>query len=101
MPGLFNPVVGWTNESPAQGRLDSVVLTEACAAIGRRLVDLHLPSCRLYALMREGVRETSPSPVTVLRSNDILVLFGTQENLDKCVAFLLSERTQDAEPTLS
>ncbi len=94
-----DPVVGGANESPAQDRLDSVVLTEACAAIGRKLADLHLPDCRLHALVREGVRETSPSPETVLRSNDILVLFGTPENLEKCVAFLLSERTQDAEST--
>ena len=94
-----DPVVGGANGSPAQDRLDSVVLTEACAAIGRRLADLHLPGCRLHALVREGVRETSPSPETVLRSSDILVLFGTPENLEKCVAFLLSERTQDAEST--
>ena len=94
-----DPVMGRTNESPAQHRLDSVVLTEACAAIGRRLADLHLPGCRLHALTRADVRETSPSPETVLRSNDILVLFGTPENLEKCVAFLLSERTQDAEST--
>ena len=93
------PVVGRTNESPTQDRLDSVVLTEACAAIGRRLADLHLPGCRLHALVRGGVRETSPSPETVLRSNDILVLFGIPENLEKCVAFLLSERTQDSEPS--
>lgn len=94
-----DPVVGVANGSRAQNRLDSVVLTEACAAIGRRLADLHLPGCRLHALVREGVRETSPSPETVLRSNDILVLFGTPENLEKCVAFLLSERARDAEPT--
>ncbi|AEG31857.1 cation:proton antiporter domain-containing protein [Thiomicrospira cyclica] len=65
--------------------LHSVALTEGSSAIGKRLdeLDLEDDQVELNALVRDGERNLSPQPDTVLMPGDVLVLFGTQENLTK------------------
>lgn len=85
-----NPVLGGADEHPEWDRLHTLVLTEGATAIGRKVTDLDLAGCELKVIMRDGIRDTHPSPDITLRPNDTLVLLGTPDNLEKCTAGLLS-----------
>lgn len=63
--------------------LHSVVLTEGSSAIGKRIDELDLAKDEviLNALVRDGVRDSSPSKDTLLQLDDVLVLFGTDDHL--------------------
>lgn len=63
--------------------LHSVELIEGSSAIGQRLDQLKLEAegIVLNALVRHGERDLAPTPNTVLEQDDVLVLFGTTENL--------------------
>lgn len=65
--------------------LHSVALTEGSSAIGCQLdeLDLEGDQVELNALVRDGERQLSPQPDTLLMPGDVLVLFGTQEHLAK------------------
>ncbi|WP_029934631.1 cation:proton antiporter [Thiomicrospira pelophila] len=63
--------------------LHSVVLTEGSSAIGQTLSELKLEQDDLVlnALVRSGERNLTPDPETQLERDDVLVLFGANENL--------------------
>lgn len=65
--------------------LHSVALTEGSSAIGKTLSELELERDEvvLNALVREGERNLTPDLDTPLQPDDVLVLFGANENLRK------------------
>lgn len=62
-------------------RLHTVIVNEGGPASGLLLEELDLGSARLRAFVRDGKRDTSPSPATRLRGGDALVLFGSPAEL--------------------
>lgn len=63
--------------------LHSVALIEGSAAIGQRIRDLKLDEEKIVinALVRNGERDLNPDLNLVLQQDDVLVLFGTTEDL--------------------
>jgi CPA2 family monovalent cation:H+ antiporter-2 len=72
--------------------LRTVALTDGAAADGRRLDSLGLDDIDVMvtALRRDGIVGRHPLPETVLRTRDVLVLFGRPEDLEKSEAILLT-----------
>ncbi|MBS9403084.1 cation:proton antiporter [Halomonas sp. TRM85114] len=66
-------------------RLHSVVLHEGCPAIGQRLAQLYTENDQVSvtALVRDGQRNRYPAEDTEVQADDVLVLLGTQDNLEK------------------
>lgn len=65
-------------------RLHSIVIPEGAAAIGKTLGELNLESrgVDITAVRRGNVRGFDPSPDTLLETGDVLVLKGSEENLN-------------------
>ncbi|MFP5440829.1 MAG: cation:proton antiporter [Gammaproteobacteria bacterium] len=72
-----------------QDRLRSVVLPATAACIGQPLGSRLNDGVVVTALVRKGERRLTPAPDTVLAADDILVLFGTPEDLDRAERMLL------------
>ena len=72
--------------------LSPVVLGEDHAAVGRRLDTLDLESAGVLvtAIRREGIVGRHPLPETVLKKNDVLVLFGRPEDLERARTLLFT-----------
>jgi len=72
-------------------RLHAVSLPRAARAVGRRLGELGLEQSgvTLTAVRHEGVRTVHPRPDLTLSAGDVLVLYGTPENLEHAEAELL------------
>jgi len=68
-----------------QERLHSVVLSEGSPVIGQRLAQLDTESDQVSvtALVRDEQRRRYPAADTEVQANDVLVLLGTQDSLDK------------------
>ncbi|WP_331344977.1 cation:proton antiporter [Cellvibrio sp. UBA7661] len=64
-------------------RLRSLVIPDASPVIGHRLAELDLPSLAVTALVRQGVRQPSPAPSTLLQAGDVLVVYGNIEHLQQ------------------
>lgn len=64
-------------------RLRPVPLPDGSPAVGCTLADLALERVAVTALVREGNRQLTPPDHTELRPGDVLVLFGTAEDLDR------------------
>lgn len=66
-------------------RLYPVQLQAESMAVGKRLAELDLPSQGVVAtaLVRDGKRSLSPGPDTLLQAGDVLVLFGTPDELEQ------------------
>lgn len=75
----------------AADRLHSVRLPPGAAAVGRTLGELDLARDRVVvtALTRQGKRHTAPSADTSIEAEDVLVLFGAPEDLERAEARLL------------
>jgi CPA2 family monovalent cation:H+ antiporter-2 len=91
MGGFFR---GATDEKLAdseQPRLRTVVAGSSAACVGKTLGSLRLDllGTTVTAVRRTGTREVNPSPETVLKEGDVLVLLGTQESLAKAEIRLL------------
>jgi len=73
-------------------QLHAVTLPEQAHAVGRRLAELGLDEIGIAvtAVRRGGIRGPQPEPDTRLRSGDVLVLYGTPENLEHAERLLLS-----------
>jgi CPA2 family monovalent cation:H+ antiporter-2 len=84
------PLAGHRDEPEAE-RLRSVQLASGAAAVGRRLDELDLGRDRVLvtALLRRGQRQLDPPRDTRLEGDDVLVLFGTPEDLERAEARLL------------
>lgn len=72
--------------------LQTVALPADAAAVGCRLGDLALEESGVLvtAIRRDGIVGRHPLPETVLRENDVLVLFGRPEDLEHALATLIS-----------
>jgi CPA2 family monovalent cation:H+ antiporter-2 len=68
-----------------QPRLHTVTVGDSAAAVGKTLGSLNLAGIEVTvtAVRRTGTREVNPAPEERVRSGDVLVLLGTQENLGK------------------
>lgn len=81
--GLFGEMV------ERQDRLRTVVLPAESASAGQPLGAVVDDGVVVTALVREGVRRLNPGADTVLAGEDILVLFGAPEDLDRAERELL------------
>jgi CPA2 family monovalent cation:H+ antiporter-2 len=95
--GLFRGFFRGTSDgaeagsSPELPQLRSFVLPQGAHAVGRRLVDLDLPSfgVEVTSVRNRHVRSASPSPDTLLDVGDVIVLLGTESALAACEIKLL------------
>lgn len=62
-------------------RLRSVTVTEQSEAVGKRLGDIGIEGVTVTALVRAGNRTPEPPADTVLKTGDVLVVYGEMENL--------------------
>jgi len=73
-------------------QLHALKLPSGAKAVGRRLGDLDLENhgVAVTAVRRGGIRGPQPHQDTRLQSGDVLVLYGTPENLERARAELLA-----------
>ena len=71
--------------------LRTVTLPPAAYGVGRTLKDLGLDAGRVVvnALRRDGIVGRDPDPATLLREGDVVVLFGSAEDLEQAESRLL------------
>jgi len=74
--------------------LNPVELTDEHAAVGHVLGALGLEEAGIMvtAIRRDGIVGRNPLPETVLKKNDVLVLFGRPEDLERARTLLLTGR---------
>ncbi len=94
----------WSSSEPGEDlyspRLRSIPLGDTAFALGRRLSELRLESLSVQvdAVRRHGIRGREPSPETLLRPGDVLVLFGRPEDLARAERFVLGGSQTDPNP---
>ena len=73
-------------------QLQTLTLPEGAAAVGRSLAELRLPDAGILvtAIRRHGIVGRQPNADTVLKQDDVLVLYGTPESLEGAETLLLS-----------
>lgn len=73
-------------------QLQTLTLPEGAAAVGRSLAELRLPDAGILitAIRRQGIVGRQPNANTVLKQEDVLVLYGTPESLERAETLLLS-----------
>ena len=71
--------------------LRTVTLPPAAYGVGRTLKDLGFDSGKVAvnAVRRDGIVGRDPDPTTLLREGDVVVLFGTAEDLERAESRLL------------
>jgi len=71
--------------------LRTVTLPPAAFGVGRTLKDLGLDggNVAVNAVRRDGIVGREPDPTTLLREGDVVVLFGTAEDLERAESRLL------------
>jgi len=62
-------------------RLHPVLLPPRSSAVGRLLRELTLPGVSIAALVRDGQRRPDPPGDVLLEAGDVLVLFGSDQNV--------------------
>jgi K+:H+ antiporter len=72
-------------------QLYTVILNSGAHAIGKRIGELNLKAAKVVvtALRREGVVGRQPSADTILKQDDVMVLWGTPEDLENAEEILL------------
>jgi monovalent cation:H+ antiporter-2, CPA2 family len=70
-------------------RLRPLRLREGCGAVGKTLAELPLEGVIITALARDGRREINPPADTLLAADDVIVLFGTPQDLARAQQALL------------
>jgi len=72
-------------------QLQTLTLPEGAAAVGRSLAELRLPDAGILvtAIRRQGIVGRQPNADTVLKQDDVLVLYGTPESLEGAETLLL------------
>lgn len=72
-------------------RLHAVTLPKGASAVGRKLAELELESIpvTVTAVRHEGVRSVRPTPDLTLATGDVLVLYGTPQDLERAETKLL------------
>jgi CPA2 family monovalent cation:H+ antiporter-2 len=73
-------------------QLQTLTLPEGAVAVGRSLAELRLPDAGILvtAIRRHGIVGRQPNANTVLKQDDVLVLYGTPESLERAETLLLS-----------
>ena len=81
-------------EHALRQQLRTVVLPPGAVAVGRSIGELGLDhgKVRVTALRRDGILGRDPDPGTQLREGDVLVLWGTSEDLERGENRLLAGR---------
>ncbi len=89
--GYFHGVTDVEVADVDQPRLRTLVVGPDAACVGKTLawVGLDAMDVQVTAVRRKHSREVNPSPETVLRAGDVLVLLGSQERLAKAEIRLL------------
>lgn len=79
-------------EHTLRGELRTLALPPRARAVGKTIgeLNLHEIEVEITAIRRDGIVGRYPSPDTVLRGNDMLVLHGTPEALDRAEEKLLT-----------
>lgn len=77
-----------------RAELQTVTLPAEVAAVGRRLNELGLEACGVIvtAIRRDGIVGRHPLPDTLLREQDVLILFGRPEDLELALKVLFASR---------
>ncbi len=77
-----------------QAELQTVTLPAEAAAVGRSLAELDLErhGVVVTAIRRDGIVGRNPVPDTLLREQDVLVLFGRPEDLEHALGLLFTSR---------
>lgn len=77
-----------------QSELQTVTLPAEAAAVGRSLAELDLErhGVTVTAIRRDGIVGRNPLPDTLLREQDVLVLFGRPEDLEHALGLLFTAR---------
>ena len=70
-------------------RLRPVVLPSDSPVVGRALGELDLDGIVITALVRRGERQLKPARETRLETGDVLVLFGSPDDLQRAERALL------------
>lgn len=72
-------------------RLHAVTLPPGAAAVGKSIAELGLEQCSvtITAVRHEGVRSVRPTPELILSNNDVLVMYGTPQDLERAETRLL------------
>jgi monovalent cation:H+ antiporter-2, CPA2 family len=76
-------------EAQTADRLQPVVLQDDSPAVGRRLGELALEGVIVTALARDGRRQVGPGPEIELSAQDVVVLFGSPDDLQRAESVLL------------
>jgi CPA2 family monovalent cation:H+ antiporter-2 len=78
-------------DHPLRQQLRTVVLPPGARAVGQTLRELGLDHgpVRVNALRRDGIVGRSPDPATRLREGDVVILWGTPEDLEQQESRLL------------
>ncbi len=73
-------------------QLQTLTLSAGATAVGRTLADLRLPDSGILvtAIRRQGIVGRQPRGDTVLKKEDVLVLYGTPESLERAESLLLT-----------
>lgn len=79
-------------------RLLPIVVTSDSSAVGQPLGAIELDGVVVTALVREGHRHLSPALDTVLEAGDVLVLFGSSDDLRAAKRRLLESATRIVPP---
>jgi monovalent cation:H+ antiporter-2, CPA2 family len=80
---LGNSTYAAIQEGHRADRLRPILLPSDSSAVGRTLEELTLPGVLIAALVRKGQRQLSPSSETKLEADDVIVLFGSPEDLQR------------------
>ena len=88
-PGQDIAATHWEGGSE---HLRVIALPEGCHALGRTLAELGLESenVMVTAIQRSGIRGLYPEPDTRLRTDDVLVIYGTPAELERAEQLLLT-----------
>jgi CPA2 family monovalent cation:H+ antiporter-2 len=82
--GFFHGATDQAEDSAHRGQrvLHSVLIAPGAAAVGRMLAELQLAALNveIRAMRRGGVHIETPPPERRIAENDVLVLFGSEEN---------------------
>ena len=70
-------------------RLQPIILSSGSRAVGRTLGELQLDGVVVTALVRQGHRELAPPPESRLEAGDVLLLFGSRDDLVRAESRLL------------
>lgn len=79
------------NQILAQGTIDTVLISEECPVINKSLKEIDLrakTNATVISVIRDNQFVPNPSGEFTIRLNDLLVLFGTHNSIDRAVEIL-------------